>query len=91
MTGTRQFEIGAAYIATPTLPGAHQRVFACAGRTAAGRVSLVDVRELHCVRIKVIMGRETAMVRASDGLEYFTSAVVVADVGRAVSAVRGVE
>ena len=72
------FAKGKAYIATPTMHGAPQRVVVCIRRTAAA-VALVDVREVHRVPVRIIMDRETAMLKCTDGHDCLVSAVVEAD------------
>lgn len=72
------FVKGKAYIATPTIQGAPQRVVCCIRRTAAA-VTLVDVREVHRVPIRVIMDRETAKLKCTDGHDCLVSAVTEAD------------
>lgn len=72
------FVKGKAYIATPTIQGAPQRVVACIRRTASA-VTLVDVREIHRVPIRIIMDRETAMLKRTDGHDCLVSAVAEAD------------
>lgn len=81
------FAKGKAYVATPTMHGVPQRVVCCIRRTAAA-VTLVDVREIHRVPIRVIMGRETAMLKCTDGHDCLVSAVVEAD---AVDVAGGIE
>lgn len=72
------FVKGKAYVATPTIQGAPQRVVACIRRTAAA-ATFVDVREIHRVPIRIIMGRETATLKCTDGHDCLVSAVVEAD------------
>ena len=81
------FVKGKAYVATPTLKGPAQRVMACIEREP-GRVVLVDVRGLHRVDVKIVMDRETAVVKSDDGLDYFTSAAVKADAADIVGCVK---
>ena len=82
------FEVGRAYIATPTVrDAAPQRVFEVARRKGAD-VTLVDVRGLHCIRVEVVMGRETAKIRTPEGVDYLASAAVPADVAATATAGR---
>ena len=72
------FAKGKAYVATPTIQGAPQRVVACIRRTAE-IVTLVDVRDVHRVPVRVIMDRETVMLKCTDGHDCLVSAVAEAD------------
>ena len=78
---------GRAYVATPTMKGPAQRVMACIER-GPGCVALVDVRGLHRVDVKVVMDRETAIVKDDNGIDYFASAVVEADAADIVRCVK---
>lgn len=85
------FEVGRAYIGTPTMrDAAPQRVFEVAKRTGAD-VTLIDLRGLHRIRVEVIMGRETARIRTPDGVDYLASAAVPADVAATATAGRAAE
>ena len=76
------FEPGRAYMVTPVIPGARKVVLACTGRRGK-RVTFARVEGIYRTRVTEIDGRETAMIRARDGLDYFASAVVEVDVSRA--------
>lgn len=85
------FEVGRAYIATPTMrDAAPQRVFEVARRKGAD-VTMVDVRGLHRIRVKELMGREIAMIRTPEGVDYLTSSTVPADIAATAAAGRDSE
>jgi len=84
------FSVGKVYFATPTIQGAPQRVVTCIKRSAAA-VTLVDVREVLRVPVRVIMDRETALLKCPDGHDRFVSAVVEADAVDVATAGRAVK
>lgn len=76
------FRLGACYVATPHLEGAKQRLFVVAARSR-GSVTFAMLRDVYRAQVRPIEGRETARVSADDGLDYFISSAVEADVGQA--------
>ena len=85
-SGCWAFEPGRAYMVTPVFPGARKVVLACTGRRGTC-VTFARVEGIYRVRAVEIDGRETAMIKGRDGLDYFASAVVEVDVARAVDIV----
>ena len=85
-SGCWAFEPGRAYMVTPVIPGARKVVLACTGRRGK-RVTFARVEGIYRVRAVEIDGRETAMIKGRDGLDYFASAVVEVDVARAAEIV----
>lgn len=81
------FEAGKGYIATNTIDRKRKVVVVPTGRNDDGVVfSRVD--ELSLAHVQVIEGRETAMIRLSDG-DWFASAAIegdLANVGRVLKA-----
>lgn len=81
------FEAGKGYIATNTIDRKRKVVVVPTGRNDDG-VVFARVDELSLAHVKVIEGRETAMIRLSDG-DWFASAAIVGDlanVGRVLKA-----
>lgn len=84
------FQKGDAYFATPTAKSAKQKIVACIGRR--GRfATFARVNMLHRVQVGEIEGRETATIRAKDGLDYFISAATVVDVANAANVLAALE
>ena len=84
------FQKGDAYFATPTAKSAKQKIVACIGRR--GRfATFARVDMLHRVQVGEIEGRETAIIKAKDGLDYFISAATVVDVANAANVLAALE
>ena len=84
------FQKGDAYFATPTAKSAKQKIVACIGRS--GRfATFARVNMLHRVKVGEIEGRETAIIRAKDGLDYFVSAAVIVDIDNAANVLAAME
>lgn len=84
------FEKGKAYYATPTLKGAKQVIVACTGRSGhTATFSRVDM--LKRVDVRPFDGRETAIIKADDGLDYFVSASVDVDLENAAAVLAAIE
>lgn len=82
-----KFEAGKGYIATNTIDHKLKVVVVPTGRNDDG-VVFARVDELSLAPVKIIEGRETAMIRLSDG-DWFASAAIEGDlenVGRVVKA-----
>jgi len=84
------FEKGKAYYATPTLIGAKNKIVACTGRY--GRTAtFTRVDMLKRVEVGQVDDRETAIIKADDGLDYFVSSAVCADLENAVAVLSAIE
>lgn len=81
------FETGKGYIATNTIDRKRKVVVVPTGRNDDG-VVFARVDELSLAHVQVIEGRETAIIRLSDG-DWFASAAIdgdLANVGRVLKA-----
>ena len=84
------FQKGDAYFATPTVKSAKQKIVACIGRR--GRfATFARVDMLHRVQVGEIEGRETATIKAKDGLDYFVSAATVVDLDNVANVLAAME
>lgn len=81
-----RFAKGGAYMVTPVLPDAKKIVLACIGRRGRSAI-FARVNDTYRVEVVVVDGRETAMIRGKDGLDYFASAAVEVDIARAMEIV----
>lgn len=83
------FEVGKGYIATNTIDSRFKFIAVPKGRNDDG-VIFARVDELSIAHVQVIEGRETAMIRLSDG-DWFASAaseVDLANYGRVLNALQ---
>ena len=87
------FISGCAYVAnsTPSFPTQQIVVVAC-GRDSGGGMTFVRVGDMATGRVRALDGRECVNLTFSDGVKYFVSSAVPADVdeaSRIIGMVRG--
>ena len=87
------FVPGCAYVAnsTPAFPAKQIVVVAC-GRDSGGGMTFVRVGDMATGSVNAIEGRECVNLRFNDGVKYFVSSAVPADVdeaSRVIGMIRG--
>ena len=82
-----RFERGSAYIGTATLDNKRQKVFEVVARRG-NLVSFSNVRDVRRELTEDCDGTEIVKIKDADGLDYFLSARVEADIDQAFNVVR---